>query len=30
VTFEPYQGYALWGWIHEQVNVPATYGELAE
>ena len=29
VTLEPYQGYALWGWIHEQVNVPATYGELA-
>lgn len=30
VTLDDYQGYALWGWIHEQVNVPNTYGELAE
>jgi glyoxylase-like metal-dependent hydrolase (beta-lactamase superfamily II) len=30
VTLEEYQGYGLWGWIHQQVNVPNTYGELAE
>lgn len=30
VTLEDFQGYALWGWIHEQVNVPNTYHELAE
>lgn len=29
VTLEEYQGYGLWGWIHAQVNVPNTYGELA-
>ena len=28
VTMAPYQGYALWGWIHKMVNVPTTYGEL--
>jgi cyclase len=28
VTMEPFQGYALWGWIHTTVNVPATYSEL--
>lgn len=28
VTMAPFQGYALWGWIHTQVNVPKTYGEL--
>lgn len=29
VTLAEYQGYGLWGWIHAQVNVPNTYGELA-
>ncbi len=28
VTMVPFQGYALWGWIHQMVNVPTTYGEL--
>ena len=28
VTLADFQGYALWGWIHEQVNVPNTYAEL--
>lgn len=28
VTLEDFQGYKLWGWIHEQVNVPHTYDEL--
>lgn len=28
VTMQPYQGYALWGWIHSSVNVPHTYVEL--
>lgn len=29
LTLEEFQGYALWGWIHQQVNVPATYAESA-
>lgn len=29
-ALEPFQGYALWGWIHDQVNVPHTYAELSE
>ena len=29
VTLEEFQGYGLWGWIHQQVNVPTTYKELA-
>ena len=29
VTMEDFGGYALWGWIHGGVNVPATYGELS-
>jgi hypothetical protein len=29
ITMEPYQGYALWGWVHKTVNVPATYAELS-
>jgi len=29
VTLDAFQGYALWGWIHQQVNVPTTYGELS-
>ena len=29
VTMDAFQGYALWGWVHSAVNVPATYGELA-
>lgn len=29
VTLDEYQGYRIWGWIHAQVNVPNTYGELA-
>jgi cyclase len=28
VTLPEFQGYALWGWIHDQVNVPNTYAEL--
>ncbi len=28
VTMERFQGYALWGWVHSAVNVPATYEEL--
>jgi cyclase len=30
VTMPDFQGYALWGWIHQQVNVPNTYAELAQ
>ena len=30
VTLEDFQGYALWGWIHQQVNVPTTYTELKQ
>lgn len=29
VTLEDFQGYALWDWIHKQVNVPNTYAELS-
>ncbi len=28
VTMAPFQGYAIWDWVHKVVNVPATYGEL--
>jgi cyclase len=28
VQLPEFQGYALWGWIHDQVNVPNTYAEL--
>jgi cyclase len=30
VTMAPFQGYALWGWVHAVVNVPATYAESGE
>lgn len=30
VTMPEFQGYALWDWIHEQVNVPNTHAELAQ
>jgi len=30
VTLEAFQGYALWDWVHKQVNVPKTYVELSE
>lgn len=30
VMMEDFQGYALWGWVHSAVNVPATYAELVE
>lgn len=30
VTMEPFQGYALWGWIHTSVNVPNTYSDLTK
>jgi len=30
VTMEEFQGYALWGWIHDTVNVPVTYAEMSE
>lgn len=29
VTLDDFQGYALWGWVHVMVNVPATYAELS-
>jgi glyoxylase-like metal-dependent hydrolase (beta-lactamase superfamily II) len=28
VDLPEFQGYALWGWIHDQVNVPHTFDEL--
>ncbi|PRQ06120.1 MBL fold metallo-hydrolase [Enhygromyxa salina] len=28
VSMEPFQGYALWDWIHSGVNVPTTHAEL--
>lgn len=28
VTLEAFQGYAIWDWVHAQVNVPKTYAEL--
>jgi cyclase len=28
VSMEPFQGYALWDWIHGSVNVPTTHAEL--
>lgn len=28
VTLPAYQGYAIYGWVHAQVNVPAAYKEL--
>lgn len=28
VALPDFQGYALWGWIHQQVNVPTTHAEL--
>ena len=28
VTMESFKGYAIWDWIHTQVNVPGTYKEL--
>lgn len=27
VTLEPFQGYALWDWVHGQINVPMTHAE---
>lgn len=30
VTMEPFQGYALWDWIHATVNVPKTFNELKQ
>ena len=30
VTMERFQGYAIWGWVHSAVNVPATYEELSK
>jgi glyoxylase-like metal-dependent hydrolase (beta-lactamase superfamily II) len=30
VSMSDFQGYALWGWIHNQVNVPKTYAELSQ
>lgn len=29
VTLDEFQGYALWSWIHQQVNVPGTHAELS-
>lgn len=28
VTMTPFQGYAIWDWIHKTVNVPKTYAEI--
>lgn len=28
VTLPSFQGYAIWDWIHKQVNVPNTYAEI--
>ncbi len=28
VTMPAFSGYRIWDWVHKQVNVPATYGEL--
>lgn len=28
VTMKPFQGYAIWDWIHKTVNVPTTYAEI--
>ncbi len=28
VTLQPFQGYAIWDFIHKQVNVPNTYADL--
>lgn len=28
VTMAPFQGYAIWDWIHKTVNVPTTYKEI--
>jgi len=28
VTMQPFQGYAIWDWVHKQVNIPNTYAEL--
>jgi len=30
ITLPDFQGYALFGWVHTQVNVPSTYKELSE
>ena len=29
ITMKEFQGYALWGWVHTQVNVPNTYKDLS-
>lgn len=29
-AMEDFKGYALWSWVHAQVNVPAAYHELSE
>ena len=30
ITMKDFQGYALWGWVHTQVNVPATYKDISK
>ena len=30
ITMDKFQGYALWGWVHAQVNVPNTYKDLSK
>lgn len=30
VSMKDFQGYALWGWVHAQINVPKTYAELSQ
>jgi glyoxylase-like metal-dependent hydrolase (beta-lactamase superfamily II) len=30
VTLEPFQGYALFDWVHSVINVPTTYVELSD
>lgn len=29
IIMEKFQGYALWGWVHSQVNIPNTFKELS-
>ena len=28
-TMEDFSGYALWDWVHSQINVPKTFNELS-
>ena len=28
ISMASFQGYALWGWVHQSINVPNTFAEL--